>query len=193
MGCQVSDLQRQVVEVVRSHGYERRDEPFKLASGQTSHDYIDGKRAMDNGARLRLIAEAILELARDRHIDFNAVGGRTMGADPMAHALSILAGCSWFSVRKDPKPRGHERWIEGCRLDSDSRVLLLEDVVTTGGSARLAYDHVVATGASVVGVIPMVDRGDHAQHWFTQHNIPYAPLLTYRDLGIAPVAGPAIG
>jgi orotate phosphoribosyltransferase len=185
----VSDLQQQAVEIVSTLGHQRRDEPFLLASGQTSHDYIDGKVAVAHGSRLAVVARAVAELAANEGISFTAVGGLTMGADMLAHAVCMVAGCSWFSVRKEPKQRGHSRWIEGCQLTAADRVLLVDDVVTTGGSIRTAYEHVVETGATVVGAIPMVDRGEQARVWFAEHGIRYAALITYRDLGIEPIPG----
>jgi orotate phosphoribosyltransferase len=175
------------LDLIRTRGYERRDEPFKLASGQWSHDYIDGKYTVDHGERLRIVSTAIVEVARVKTIAFTHVGGRTMGADPLATGISIVAGCGWFSVRKEPKPRGREQWIEGSRLQVGDTVLLVDDVVTTGGSILQAYDHVLETGARVTGVIPMVDRGDMAAALFADLGIPYAALVTYKDLGIDPV------
>ncbi|WP_299557527.1 orotate phosphoribosyltransferase [uncultured Mycolicibacterium sp.] len=174
-------------DLVRNRGYERREEPFRLASGQLSHDYIDGKFAVDTGERLRLVSEAVAELAEQRGIEFDAVGGLTMGADPLAHGVAMVTGKAWFSVRKEQKKRGREQWIEGTRLAPGTRVLLVDDVISTGGSTLQAYDRVVAVGAVVTGVIPMVDRGDNATREFTARGVIYAPLITYRDLGIEPV------
>lgn len=186
----MSDLQRQAVALVHERGYERRDEPFTLASGQTSRDYIDGKRAVDMGESLMLVSRAVIELAQQNEIAFDAVGGLTMGAEAIAHGVAIAANCAWFSVRKERKSRGLDQWIEGHRLQTGDRVLLVDDVVTSGGSIQLAYQRVVDTGATVAGVIPMVDRGDQGAPWFAEKNIPYVALMTYRDLGIEPVGGP---
>jgi orotate phosphoribosyltransferase len=112
-----------------------------------------------------------------------------MGADALAHGVALLSGCEWFSVRKKPKPYGREQWIEGARLRAEARVLLVDDVVTTGGSIVEAYERVVAVNAHVVGVIPMVDRGNAAALRFAELGVPYAPLVTYHDLGIEPVGG----
>ena len=162
------------------------------ASGQLSHDYIDGKFAVDSGARLRLTCEAAIETAHELGIAFDAVGGLTMGADALAHGISMIADCIWFSVRKEIKPRGRQQWIEGGRLESGRQVLLVDDVVTTGGSILKAYDRVVETGAAVVGVIAMVDRGDAGQLLFAERHVPYTALVTYHDLGIESVSGPSL-
>jgi orotate phosphoribosyltransferase len=187
----VTDLQRQAIDLVRSRGYERRDVSFKLASGELSHDYVDGKRALDTGERLLLVSRAVVELAEATGIDFNAVGGLTMGADALAHGVAIASGCAWFAVRKEQKPRGLEKWVEGCTLDAQSRVLLVDDVVSSGGSIQVAFKHVRETGATVAGVIPMVDRGELGAPWFAARDVAYIALMTYQDLGIEPVGGSA--
>jgi orotate phosphoribosyltransferase len=174
-------------DLIRTRGYERRDEPFTLASGQLSHDYIDGKYAVDTGERLSIVSRAVADLAERTGIEFDAVGGLTMGADPLAHGVAMVTGKAWFSVRKEQKNRGREQWIEGTRIESGTRVLLVDDVISTGGSTEIAFDRVTAVGAVVTGVIPMVDRGDVAAGRFAKRGVPFAALVTYRDLGIEPV------
>jgi len=174
-------------DLIRTRGYERREEPFTLASGQLSHDYIDGKYAVDTGERLSIVSRAVADLAERTGIEFDAVGGLTMGADPLAHGIAMVTGKAWFSVRKEQKSRGREQWIEGTRLEPGTRVLLVDDVISTGGSTEIALERVVATGAVVTGVIPMVDRGDVAAKRFAKRDIAFAALVTYRDLGIEPV------
>ena len=174
-------------ELIRTRGYERREEPFKLASGQLSHDYIDGKYAVDNGERLTVVSTAAAELAAANGIEFDAVGGLTMGADPLAHGVAMVTGKAWFSVRKEQKQRGREQWVEGTRLTKGTRVLLVDDVISTGGSTELALERIAPLGVIVTGVIPMVDRGDVAAARFAKRNVPFHALVTYRDLGIEPV------
>jgi orotate phosphoribosyltransferase len=177
-------VREQIIELVRKRGYERSDEPFELASGELSHDYIDGKRAVGDGEDLALVARAIVEAVRE---PFDVAGGLTMGADPFAHAVAIVKPCGWFSVRKESKGRGLNRYIEGRRLGPGDRVLLVDDVVTTGGSIVTAHERVKATGATVVAAITLVDRGDAARSKFSDLEIPYYALVTYQDLDIEPV------
>jgi orotate phosphoribosyltransferase len=184
---QRSDTWQAAFELIRTRGHEYRAEPFKLASGQLSHDYIDGKYAIDTGERLAIVSRAVADLAVDNGIEFDAVGGLTMGADPLAHGIAMVTGKAWFSVRKDQKQRGHEQWIEGTRLESGTRVLLVDDVISTGGSTALAFDRVTDAGAVVTGVIPMVDRGDVAARLFAQRNVRFVALVTYKDLSIEPI------
>jgi orotate phosphoribosyltransferase len=180
-----SELWQEAFDLIRTRGHERRDEPFKLASGQLSHDYIDGKYAVDNGERLTIVSRAVAELAADNGIEFDAVGGLTMGADPLSHGVAMVTGKAWFSVRK--KQRGREQWVEGTRLQPGTRVLLVDDVISTGGSTALAFDRIEPLGIVVTGVIPMVDRGDVAAKLFAERNVPFVALVTYKDLGIEPI------
>ncbi|KGI70353.1 orotate phosphoribosyltransferase [Mycolicibacterium rufum] len=174
-------------DLIRTRGHERREEPFKLASGQLSHDYIDGKFAVDTGERLAVVSRAVADLAAAQGIEFDAVGGLTMGADPLAHGVAMVTGKAWFSVRKEQKQRGREQWVEGTRLQAGDRVLLVDDVISTGGSTELALERILPLGVVVTGVIPMVDRGDVATARFAKRGIPFHALVTYRDLGIEPV------
>jgi orotate phosphoribosyltransferase len=181
------DTWQAAFELIRTRGYEHRAEPFKLASGQLSHDYIDGKFAVDSGDRLTVVSRAVADLAVMHAIEFDAVGGLTMGADPLAHGVAMVTGKAWFSVRKEQKQRGREQWIEGTRIEPGMRVLLVDDVISTGGSTAQAFDRVTAAGAVVTGVIPMVDRGDVAAQLFAERGVPFHALVTYRDLGIEPI------
>lgn len=183
----MSDISR-LLEVVRERGYEYRDEPFALASGELSHDFVDGKRALANGADLALACRLMIEEASRAQVSFSAAGGLTMGADQFAHGIAVLCGCDWFVVRKQPKGRGTDKLVEGAAI-SGRTVLLLEDVVTTGGSIRRAYEVVREQGGAVVGASTLVDRGDTTAPFFADEGVWYRPLLTYRDLDIAAVGG----
>ena len=178
---------QQVIDIVREHGLLRLPEPVVLASGELSRDFIDGKAALSRGEDLRLASEAMLENVGD--VEFDAVGGLTMGADQFAHVIAVLAGAQWFVVRKEPKGRGTNKLVEGAKVGEGWRVLLVDDVVTTGGSIQKAHDAIVALGATVVAAATLVDRGDIAARYFRERDIPYSPVVTYRDLGIEPVVG----
>ena len=157
---------------------------FTLKSGKRSSWFIDAKQTTCRADGMLLVADAALEVLPD---DVTAIGGLTMGADAFAIGVAVEAGCKWFSVRKEPKPRGREQGVEGARITADDTVLLVDDVITTGGSTKKAYDRVVAIGATVVCVTPFVDRGDSGRALFEELGVTYRPLMTYRDLGIDPV------
>ncbi|HET7487049.1 MAG TPA: phosphoribosyltransferase family protein [Acidimicrobiales bacterium] len=181
----MSELRERVVGIVRERGLLRLPEPVVLRSGQLSSDFVDGKAALSRGTDLEAACRAVLEAVEG--IAFNAVGGLTMGADHLAHGVALLSGAEWFVVRKEPKGRGTDKLVEGARVGPGTRVLLVDDAVTTGGSILKAHDAVAATGATVVAAVTLVDRGDVAAPWFAERGIPYAALVTYHDLGIEPV------
>jgi len=178
---------QQIIDIVRQRGLLRLPEPVVLASGELSRDFIDGKAALSRGDDLKLACEAILDSVGE--VQFDAVGGLTMGADQFAHVIAVLAGTQWFVVRKEPKGRGTNKLVEGGKVGEAWRVLLVDDVVTTGGSIQKAHDAIVDLGATVVAAATLVDRGDIAAQYFRERQIPYAAVVTYRDLGIEPVGG----
>jgi orotate phosphoribosyltransferase len=180
-----------VVRLLLDRAYIRREEPFQLASGGWSRDYVDARLAISRGADLRLVAGAIVDLAAAEGVDFDAVGGLTMGADPLAHAIALLGDRAWFAVRKAAKSHGKQRLVEGAPLDASTRVLLVDDIVTTGGSIVQALEAVETTGAQVVLAVTLCDRGETAGRVLAARGIRYRPLTTYADLGIEPVSGPS--
>jgi orotate phosphoribosyltransferase len=97
------------------------------------------------------------------------------------------ARCKWFLVRKEQKGRGTNRWIEGARITAGTKVMLVDDVVTSGGSIQTAYERVRSEGGEVAFATTLVDRGDEAAAYFERAGVPYLPMLTYQDLGIEPV------
>jgi orotate phosphoribosyltransferase len=183
------ETQARLIEAVKQYGHRHFEEPVELASGELSHDFLDCKKALQSGHDLALASEAVVQVAASLGIEFDAVGGLTLGADPLTFGISLVSGCKWFVVRKKTKGRGTNELIEGCELIPDTRVLLVDDVATTGGSILQAYEAVVATGATVVLATVVADRGELATARFGELGIPYQPLMTYRDLDIAPVRG----
>ncbi len=174
----------ELVALVKEQGYERRSEPFRLTSGGWSHDYIDGKYALSRGPALRRAAEAAQEVLG---VEFCAVGGPTMGADALAHAVSILSGCGWFSVRKEAKGHGRQAWVEGSRLREGDAVVMVEDVVSTGASLLRAAGRLDELGVRVVAATALVDRSPKVLEAFDAAGIPWRPLLTWEDLQIEPL------
>ena len=105
--------------------------------------------------------------------------------------IAAVSDCRWFFVRKEPKHRGTRRLIEGAQIASGDRVLLVEDVVTTGGSIFQALEAVDETGAETVAAVTLVDRSGLAAAKFEQRGVAYYPMTTYESLGIEPVLPPA--
>lgn len=183
----LSALRDSIIATVARWGYEYRDMPIRLSSGEESHDYVDAKRALSRGARLSEVGRAILELADG--IEFEAVGGLTMGSDPIAMAAAIAGDKLWFSVRKEPKAYGKQLLIEGAELEKGMPVILVDDVATTGRSILQALSALDEVGASVVLAITLVDRGEGTRKKLEARGVRYEPIMTYRDLGIQPVGG----
>ena len=177
-------VRQELARLVRTHGYEWREEPFRLTSGGVSHDYVDGKHAVARGDDLKLVSQAVIEVVAE---PFDSVGGPTMGADAMAHGVALLSGAGWFSVRKEPKGHGRHSWVEGTRLSEGDRVVFVEDVVSTGASLLRAVDRVLELGAVAVAAVTLLDRSQAAGRRFAARGIRYLPLLTSVDIGIDPL------
>src|SRR4051794_27494221 len=128
-----------------------------LTSGAKAQYLIDAKRAILRPAGFRALSELVAD--RARAVGATAVGGLTMGADPIAcAALAGGADVKAFFVRKEVKFHGLSRAIEGPELTSDDRCLIVEDVVTTGGSTTNAIDRGPGAGHDIVGVVGILDR-----------------------------------
>lgn len=135
---------------------------FTLASGRQSTLYIDARITTMSPDGLALIGPLGVAAIRDAGWDADAIGGLTMGADPIACAVSYASATGAaplraFTVRKEPKTHGTGKLIEGAFHPGD-RVVVVEDTITTGGSARRAVDAVRAAGGTVIGVLALVDR-----------------------------------
>ena len=180
-------IDRRLLALVRERGYERRDEPFSLSSGGVSRDYVDLRRAVARGASLEIAARAVIDRLAVERIDFDVIGGMTMGADPVAHAVALLSGRAWFSVRKAEKGHGRQQRIEGAELGPGVRAVVIEDTVSTGRSLFEALDVVAATGAEVVAACTILDRGGDMSRAMQGRRVPYVALLSYLDLGIDPI------
>lgn len=176
-----------ILQLVREHAYLRLPEPVQLSSGELSEHFVDAKKGLAQGRDLAAVCRAMVAAAEERGIEFDAAGGLTLGADQFAHGIAVVADARWFVIRKEPKGRGTNKLVEGAPLGPGVRVFLVDDVVSTGGSIQKAHDAVVAEGATVVLASTLLDRGDRCAPWFAERGVPYAPLLTYRDLDIPPV------
>jgi orotate phosphoribosyltransferase len=135
---------------------------FTLASGRQSTLYIDARLTTMSPDGLALIGPLALTALRETGWSVDAVGGLTLGADPISYAIAYASAVSdapirAFTVRKEPKSHGTGRLIEGPFRTGD-RVVVVEDVITTGGSALRAVDAVRQAGGSVIGVLALVDR-----------------------------------
>jgi orotate phosphoribosyltransferase len=154
-----------------------------LTSGRTARYYVDAKRAILLPSGFRALGGLVA--AEAERIGATAVGGMTMGADPVAcAALAAGAPVKAFFVRKDRKEHGLQRWIEGPELDPGERCLVVEDVVTTGGSTVKAIERVREDGLEVGGVVSVLDRlaGGAEAIAAASDGAPYTPLTTIDDV-----------
>ena len=159
---------------------------FTLASGRTSSYYINSKKVLFHSETVSLLADVLWEMTRD--LQFEAIGGIEVGAIPMATAAVMRyhqAGreLEGFFVRKQVKAHGSQERVEGV-VKAGDRVVVLDDVLTTGGSVAQAVEAVEAIGAKVLRVVCIVDRLAGARERLAGYD--FRPIFTIRDFGIDP-------
>ena len=176
------DLRRLLLERSVRHG------DFVLASGQRSSFYIDCRPTTMSAEGMVVIGRLGLAAIRAAGWHPRAVGGLTMGADPVAYAIAAasLGGdvqMDAFSVRKEAKGHGTGRGIEG-NFGVGCEVVIVEDVITTGGSAKKAIEAVEEAGGTVLGVLAVVDRGEGGRAALKGEGREVVALVTAEDLGV---------
>ncbi|MGM0489481.1 MAG: orotate phosphoribosyltransferase [Planctomycetota bacterium] len=161
---------------------------FTLASGKEASFYLDCRQITLDGRGANLVAEGFLDLMAPSLPD--AVGGMAIGADPITAAVITIGAqrglaLNGFIVRKEAKAHGRGRGVEGP-VEPGQNAIVVEDVVTTGGSALKAIDQVEQFGLTVRGVIAIVDRLEGGRRAFEENGYSLRTLLTIRDFGIEP-------
>lgn len=161
---------------------------FTLVSGRKSSYYLDGKQNTLHSTALNLISHGLLELLDD--VEFTGIGGMSIGADPIIGGVLTVAAIQGrslegFLVRKEAKGHGTQKYVEGP-VQPGAKVVVIDDVVTTGGSSLLAVDRIQEFGCEVVQVVGIVDRMEGGAANFAARNLPFRTLLTIEDFGIAP-------
>jgi orotate phosphoribosyltransferase len=159
---------------------------FTLASGRQSTLYIDARLTTMSPDGLALIGPLALAALHEVDWRVNAVGGLTLGADPISYAIAYASAHTAsplraFTVRKEAKAHGTGRLIEGPFLEGD-RVAVIEDVITTGGSALRAVDAVRTAGGTVVGVLALVDREEGGRDALVSAGLPVVALARASDI-----------
>ena len=180
----------QLKELIREKSLKFGD--FTLASGKKATYYLDGKQVTLDSLGAKLIGEGILDIIR-KEKEFltadgqlpDAIGGMSIGADPITAATIVMAAIHGipmrgFMVRKQSKGHGTNQYIEGP-IKSGDRIIIVEDVVTTGGSSLEAIQRVEDAGLKVVGVIAIIDRMEGGAEAFTEKGYPFRSLLTIKD------------
>jgi orotate phosphoribosyltransferase len=157
----MSDLKLRLIEIVLEKSFQYRDNPpFTLASGKQSNYYFNCKPTTMDPEGMNLIGKVLFEMLKDASV--TAVGGLTLGADPIANALSVISfqegkPIKSFTVRKETKDHGTKSKIEGT-LQKGERIVVLDDVITTGASTITAIEAVREAGLVIDRVIAFIDR-----------------------------------
>ena len=184
------DRLKRLRELLLERSVTRGD--FVLASGRRSSFYIDARRTTMAGEGLALIGALGLSRLVARGWHPQSIGGLTLGADPVAYAVALAAHAQGvpldaFTVRKQAKTHGTGRRIEGGFAPHAS-VVVVEDVITSGGSARDAIAAVEAEGARVLGVLAVVDREEGGRAALEQAGYAVDALVTVSELGLTPAS-----
>jgi orotate phosphoribosyltransferase len=175
-----------LIELIKTRSFQEGPE-FKLASGKTSTFYFNMKPTMLDSEGSYLVASLILDQLQG--VDADLIGGLEMGAVPIASSVAAVAftegrNLPAFFVRKQAKEHGTQSLVEGLAKGesmSGKKVVVVEDVTTTGGSALKAAEALKAAGAHIVRVITIVDRLDGAAEAFASAGLKFEPLLTLSD------------
>ena len=186
-------MHEQLKNLIREKSLKFGD--FTLASGKKATYYLDGKQVTLDSVGAKLIGQGMLDVLRNEKAFLtaegklpDAVGGMSIGADPITAATIVMAAIHdvpmrGFMVRKQSKGHGTNQFIEGPVKVGD-RVVILEDVVTTGGSSLEAIQRVEDAGITVVGVIAIIDRMEGGAEAFAEKGYIFRSLLTIKDFGI---------
>jgi len=185
-------LRNTLKDLLVSRSVRRGD--FVLASGRRSSFYIDARLTTMSGDGLAVIGGLGLDRLAVRGWAPRAVGGLTLGADPVAYAIALTARrrgqlLDAFTVRKQAKEHGTGKRIEGC-FAAGYPVVVVEDVLTTGSSAREAIGAVEREGGRVLGVLAVVDRQEGGREAIERAGYVVEVFLTATDLGLAPPPAP---
>ena len=156
-------MKEELLKLLKENAYRKGE--FKLSSGKTSEHYVNCKPVTLNGRGLTLASIMLLEHVEK---DSVAVGGLTLGADPIVSGVAVVAGLDkrlldGLIVRKEAKGHGTGAWIEGPELPEGSKITVLEDVITTGGSAIKAVKRLRDAGYKVERVVSIVDRQENEE------------------------------
>lgn len=182
----VTDTRSQLIDYISAEAVFHGD--FTLSSGKRATYYVDLRKVSLDHRVAPLIGQVMIDLI-GAVPDIFAVGGMTMGADPIAAAVlhqGAAKGLTYdaFVVRKEPKDHGRGKQVEGPELEG-KRVIVLEDTSTTGGSPLQAIEALEKVGAIIAGVAVVVDRATGAKERIEQAGYPYFAAIGLADLGLA--------
>ena len=179
----VHEIREELLKLVKEKAVRKGE--HTLSSGKKSSYYIDGKQVTLDPQGILLVGKVILGMLQGTNA--TAVGGPTLGADPISAAVALLSSQTGkplkaFIVRKEEKKHGTQRRIEGPALEPGDRVAMVEDVITSGGSVLDAIREVEKLKCHVVKVICVVDREEGGQQALADYN--FSPIFTKSELGL---------
>jgi orotate phosphoribosyltransferase len=179
----LNDRER-LLELIKTRALEVRE--VTLSSGRTSNYYVDCKRVTLNSEGAYLSAKLMLEKI---HPDVVAVGGLTLGADPLVASIAVLShlqhrGLSGLIVRKEPKKHGTMNYVEGPGLEMGAKVAVLEDVVTSGASLLRAVERINAAGYQAAQALALLDRQEGGKEAIKARGLALHALFCRDDLGL---------
>ena len=181
----MSVLKKRLIEIVIEKSFQYRDNPpFTLASGRQSNYYFNCKPTTMNPEGMNLIGLVLFDMLEDAPI--TAAGGLTLGADPIANALSVISfqkgkPIKSFTVRKETKDHGTKSKIEG-NLQGDERIVILDDVITTGGSTITAIEAIKEAGLTIDRVVAFIDREEGGRENILRYVDRVDAILTRTDV-----------
>ncbi len=173
-------------QIIRQLSYEERE--VTLASGRRSNFYFDGKQTTLHPRGSVLIGRAFYDQLKHFPGPVEGVGGLTLGADPIATAVAMTSSLAGgpvpaFIIRKEPKGHGTGQWLEGRKnLPPGARVVIVEDVLTTGGSALKAVERAREEGLQVIGIISLVDREEGGREAVEALGLPLRVIFTKSEV-----------
>ncbi len=173
-------------QIIRQLSFEERE--VTLASGRKSNFYFDGKQTTLHPRGSVLIGRAFYDQLKHFPGPVEGVGGLTLGADPIATAVAMTSSLAGnpvpaFIIRKEPKGHGTGQWLEGRKnLPPGARVVIVEDVLTTGGSAIKAVERAREEGLRVIGIISLVDREEGGREAVEALGLPLRAIFTKSEV-----------
>jgi orotate phosphoribosyltransferase len=177
--------EKRLLEIILNKSFKYSEKPvFKLVSGRMSNYYINCKTTTLDPEAMLLIGHIFYN--RVKPLRVNAIGGLTLGADPIAFATAMVSGMkddaiNAFVVRKKAKEHGMMKWIEG-NVNEGDKVVIVDDVVTTGQSTIDAIDRAIESNLNIVKAIALVDRQEGGRENIERKNVPFESIFTRDDL-----------
>ena len=184
----VITMKKRLIELVIERTFKFTDKPtFKLVSGEKSSYYFNCKPTTLNAEGMYLIGHLLYDMIRQqKKWKMKGIGGLTLGADALSNAIAYTSylksdPLESFVVRKEPKKHGIMLWVEGNVKEGD-RVVITEDVITTGGSTIKAIDRARKCGLKVIGVVVLIDRQEGGREAIEKLGVPVRTLLTREEI-----------